>query len=204
MEKILKILAVLALLMLVIVFTINARERKFREYFFLKRIKMLPDGGSPSLGSTGPRSVTPSAGRQDWNPDLTLLLVYIKREGEEGDKGGQEIAAADKENQLFFSVAGGKEIVVTDQTIQGTPHETITTIPLDDNIDGILFDPATRLLYCCSAEGGLTILRQHSRTAYKMLQRLSIPVNCNAFALDPKTGGLYIYAEGSAFIFTQS
>jgi len=38
MEKIYKILVVFALLMLVITYSIRARERRFREYFFSKRL----------------------------------------------------------------------------------------------------------------------------------------------------------------------
>ncbi|MHA4810730.1 YncE family protein [Flavitalea flava] len=184
MEKVLKILAVLALLMLVIVYTINARERKFRDYFFLKKIRMLPDGGRPVLGS----GVV--------NPDLTLLLVHLEREGEESDPP----FASDKENQLYFTIIDGREIAVSDQAT----GENIAEIPFEERIGGILFDPETRLLYCCSDEGGLTILRQQSRTVYKILQRLSIPVGCTAFALDARSGGIYIYAEGYAYIFTQT
>jgi hypothetical protein len=88
MEKIYKILIVFGLLMLAITYSISARERKFREYFFSKRVPLLPSG----------------------DPGTGILLVMIG--GEE-----DIVEAEDREDQLYFSPAPGgeRELLVSDR-----------------------------------------------------------------------------------------
>jgi hypothetical protein len=190
MEKVFKILAVFALLMLVIVYSFRSKERKFREYYFLRRI------GIPS-------------GRPDW----TLFAATIITGEEEGRR------ADDGEGQLSFhagkpeggmrpgeaaragSEGAGEEgrgmpLIVTDQAT----GLTIATVPLTESIDGLLFAPETKLIYCCSREGVLTIIRQNNRQDYTILQRLSIPKGGSQLALDIRTHNLYIYAGESVLI----
>lgn len=201
MEKVFKILAVFALMLLVIVYSVKAKERKFREYYFLRRIS------------------APSAGQPDW----TLLAATIIT----GEEGGRR--AYDGEGQLSFhaghaiigkapimgddaraerdthngeerAIGEGTELIVTDQST----GLTIATVPLTESIDGILFAPETRLIYCCSGEGVLTIIRQNNRQDYTILQRLSIPRGGSELALDIRTNNIYIHAGGSILVFASA
>lgn len=169
MEKIYKILAVFGLLMLAITYSMYARERKFREYYFSKRIN-LPFPGDP-----------------DW--DLLFIHAAV---GEEGAR------ITDSENQLSFSPGIGPTLLVSD----AATGNTIATIPLEEKAEALVFDPATRLIYSCSAEGALTIIRQGSRGIYKIAQRLLIPKGCHTLILDPKTGRIYLPVEGSVLVYT--
>jgi hypothetical protein len=180
MEKIFQILAVFALLMLVITYSVYARERKFREYYFSRRIS-LPFPGDPVWDSL---SAAIAAGGEAGDPSI------IKPEA--------GIQVIDRENQLIFHSAEGPAIIVSDQTT----GRTIASIPLDENCDNLAFDPATRLIYSFSEEGVVTIIRQVSREVYKIMQRLLVSKGCHTLVLDPATGKIYLPAEGSVWVYT--
>jgi len=173
MEKIYKILAVFGLLMLAITWSMYARERRFREYFFSKRL-------SPLL---------------PWDPGNELLSAQVVREGE-----GAIAEAADREDRLAFHPGPPEEkrLSVSDwQT--GDP---IAEIQLEENPDAIIFDAAARLIYSYSSEGALTIIRQTNRSVYKVVQRLLLPRNGDLLAVDPQKGRIYLSAGGSVYIYT--
>jgi hypothetical protein len=69
------------------------------------------------------------------------------------------------------------------------------------NADVILFDPVTRLIYCGSMEGVVTIIRQSTQGGYKTLQQLIIPKECTALSLDPHTGKLYVHVGATVFVY---
>jgi hypothetical protein len=173
MEKIFKILAVFGLLMLAITYSMYARERRFREYFFSRRL-------SPLL---------------PWDPGNEPLSVQVIREGEEGTA-----EAEDREDRLAFHPGppGEKRLSVSDwQT--GDP---IAEIPLEESSDAIIFDAAARLIYSYSNEGALTIIRQTNRSVYKVVQRLLLPRNGDTLAVDPKKGRIYLSAGGEVYVYT--
>jgi hypothetical protein len=164
MEKVFKILVVFGLLMIVIVYSVTAREKKFREYYFSRRI-------------TGPQAGDPA-----------MLMVLIDR--------GSPRAAKDLENQLFFQPGERSVQVIEDLT--GRP---VTTILLDRDPHGLLFDGATRMLYACSAEGYLTIIRQSEREVYKIMQNLPVPQEVSVLMLDSQSGALYLQAGEGVYVY---
>ena len=156
MEKVFKILVVFGLLMIVIIYSITAREKKFREYYFSRRI-------------TGPQP----AGEAE------MLAVLV-------DPGSPR-AAKDMENQLFFQPGERSVRVIDDLTGQ-----QVTTILLKGDPHGLLFDGTTRLLYACSAEGSLTVIRQSGRGGYAILQEFAVPREVSVLMLDSLSATLYL------------
>jgi hypothetical protein len=206
MEKIFKILSVFALLILIIVFSVYARERRFREYHLSKRIKMPPDmepaGTRHTItvgaGEEGSRQAKDDEHQISFIPrreELGAAGDVLNREGVNDEAAIAEAGAANQEGIL----PGSESFIAV---IEDLTKPIIARIPLAEHADLLIFDPVTRLLYCCSAEGALTIIRQHDRSIYKVIQRLEIPKGCSRLALDPDKGKLYVYAEGSVFIYT--
>ena len=72
----------------------------------------------------------------------------------------------------------------------------------DENGDSLVFDPLTRLLYRCSGEGALTILRQGDNEDPVFLQELPAPKHCRRLALDLQTGKIYLLAGEELWIYT--
>jgi hypothetical protein len=124
--------------------------------------------------------------------------------------------AADRENGLVFQRApdttGGLEIVDEGKGL-------VVALLEIDPVDALLFDPVTRLIYCCSVQGVLTIVRQtgregqperddqsrregqSGRDAYQVLQLLAVPPDGEWLALDPVDKKLYVGAGGYYFVF---
>jgi hypothetical protein len=207
MEKVFKILAVFALLMLVILYSVKAKERKFREYFFLRRINN-PSMGQPDWALLAATIITGEEGGQRADDREGQLSFHAGRvvqteERGEGEATGDGTAAGDREVTGDKAVIGdkaageGMTLIVTDQAT----GLTIATISLTEPIDGLLFAPETKLIYCCSGEGILTILRQNNRSDYSILQRLTIPKGGSQMALDIRNGNLYIYAGESVLVY---
>jgi len=166
MEKVFKILVVFGLLMIIIVYSIAGREKKFREYYFSRRVMGQQQGGDPEM--------------------LTVLV----------DRGSPR-AAKDMENQLYFQPGEGSVMVIDDLT-----GGLVSTILLERDPHGLLFDGATRMLYACSAEGFLTVVRQTGKEAYKILQTFPVPQEVSILMLDGGSGDLYLQTGDAVYVYT--
>jgi hypothetical protein len=190
MEKVFKILVVFALLMLVIVYSVKSKERKFREYYFSRRVNASPAGmpGWLSFTATFIMGERAERGVHDREEQLSFYA------GDAGDYSG------DAREDHGQGAGGGTVLMVSDQA---TGH-VMAKVPLTERIDALLFVPAARLIYCCSEEGMLTIIRQNSRQEYAILQRLQVPQGGGELALDIRTNNLYIYTGASILIYSNS
>jgi hypothetical protein len=115
---------------------------------------------------------------------------------------GDEIVpvAADRENQLSFRGGQGRTLEVADEQT----GRIIAAVSLETGADAVLFDPASRLIYCCSLDGALTIIRQMGRERYKIVQYLIVPDAFTGLAVDPQTGKLYVQAGGFVSVYSNA
>jgi hypothetical protein len=174
MEKILQILAVFALLMLVITWFFRDREFKLRDYVFSYRF----------------RGSLPIEIRQ-------RMFSGVVSPVEEGEL----VQVIDHENGLVFRRGPDK---VRALEIADEHTGLIISTSEIDTVDAILFDPATRLIYCYGALGSITIIRQSGRDNYRVVQSLAAPVDGVVLSLDPKDKKIYVDAGGSYFVFAMS
>lgn len=107
------------------------------------------------------------------------------------------VEAADAENHLLFRGGSGKILEIID----GVNNLITGTVSLDWDADVVLFDPGTRLIFCGSVEGAVTIIRPATQGSYKVLQRLAVPKDCTALSLDPHNGKLYVHVGTSVFVY---
>ena len=66
------------------------------------------------------------------------------------------------------------------------------TVPVGENADGAIFDPAKRLAYIPSKDGTLTIFRLDSSAKPQDLQTVTTAAGARTAALDPATGRVYL------------
>jgi hypothetical protein len=175
MEKILQILAVFALLMLVITWFFRDREFKLRDYVFSYRF----------------RGSLPTGIRQRMLSGAVSPL-----------EEGEPVQVTDHENGLVFR--RGPDMARALEIADEQTGLIISTTELIDTVDAILFDPATRLIYCYGAIGSITIVRQSGRDNYRIEQTLAAPVDGAVLSLDPKDKKIYLDAGGSYFVFAMS
>lgn len=195
MEKVLQILAVFVLLMLVIGYSIHSRDRRFREYYFFGEIA-LPLQGDAYRDLLSVPILPGGNGGMAIDRENQLSFRAGINDGEQGRDGG---GGAQGRGGAREELAPGQLLLVSDDT---TGRE-VAAISLEEGADAILFDQETRLLYCCSGEGGLSVIRQTTRESYKIVQHLTIPKGCSDMALDMTTGRLYLRSGGSVLLYTQ-
>lgn len=171
MEKIFQILAVFAVLMVAVNWYIRGKEPRFREYVFAGRFTFPLSG--------------------DYHRQLLTTTLILPEDNE------LVPGAADATNRLVFRVNGGRNLLVTDEAT----GDLLMGIPLDASADAVLFDPATRMVYCGSAEGLVIILRQTGRDTYKVMQQLAVQPGYTALSLDPSNGKLYVHSGVDVFVY---
>ncbi|HEY4064085.1 MAG TPA: hypothetical protein VGM30_19395 [Puia sp.] len=107
------------------------------------------------------------------------------------------VAAADPENRLLFRPGPENSLVIADERT----GEPVASVALEESADALLFDPMTRLLYCGSLMGTLTIVRQSDPRRYRIVQRLNIPPGCTSLSLDPHNGKVYLHAGAFVHVY---
>ena len=93
-------------------------------------------------------------------------------------------------NRIFTGCRDNKGMSVVDA---GT-GKVITTLPIGAGVDAVVFDAATKLIFCSNADATTTILKQNSADDYKVVQTLTTQYRANTMALDPVTHKIYLSA----------
>jgi len=192
MEKIFQILIVFVLLMIAVTWLVRGRERKYREYSFSGRFTFPLSGGVDLLTAVVSR---PGDGEVVEDGEV---VGEVRADGERAEAGKVlPVTAVDVENHLAFRRGGGKTLEIIDEA-NGVLAGRVS---LDWEADAILFDPLTRLIFCGSMEGAVTIIRQFMTDQYKIVQRLGVPKDCTALSLDPDNGKLYVHVGTEVSVY---
>jgi YVTN family beta-propeller protein len=107
------------------------------------------------------------------------------------DPGGEPTGLAiDLKNNLLFSAcSAAKQIIVMD----ASNGKVITTIPMGDGCDGIVFLPDERLIVASNGgDGTVTIVHQDKPTVYSVIQTLPTRKSARTITYDGTTGRIYL------------
>jgi hypothetical protein len=167
MEKVFKILIVFILLMLVIVYSARVREKKFREYYFDKKIEGQGDGREATGAEEIDRPLLEAAGMQA--DDRENGLVFQLSEGAAitvSDRSGgriiTRIALEEKADSLVFDpstrliYSHSSEGVVT--IIRQTDHDhykIMQRLLVPRGYPDLLLDPQTGKIYLVAGSSAL-------------------------------------------------
>lgn len=103
--------------------------------------------------------------------------------------GGPTGLAIDRQSNLLFSVCReNKGMSVFDIT----SNQVTQTIPIGAGVDAVAYDDKTKLIFCSNGDGTTTIIKQLSKTEYKVLQTLKTPQHARTLALNSKTHDIYL------------
>jgi len=91
-------------------------------------------------------------------------------------------------NRLFTVCRDNKGMSVLDIS----SGKVITTVPIGAGVDAVVYDPATKYIFCSNGDGTTTIIRQESADSYKVVQTLQTQVRAKTLALDKKTHKIYL------------
>jgi YVTN family beta-propeller protein len=96
--------------------------------------------------------------------------------------------AIDLVNHRLYLGAGNKMIVVVDSKT----GKVVTTAPAGAGIDGLEFDPGTKLVFTSNGEGTVTVAKAEGPDKLTVVQTLKTQVRAKTMSLDPKTHRIYL------------
>jgi len=115
----------------------------------------------------------------------TMKKVALFELSPDHDPAGMAI---DIKNHLLFCGARSNNLVVLD-TKTG---KIVTTIPIGDHNDAVVFDPETKIIYVSSILADITIIKQESKDAYRLMEHVKTKLFSKTMALDMKTKKIYL------------
>jgi YVTN family beta-propeller protein len=96
--------------------------------------------------------------------------------------------AIDVKNNRLFSVCGNKLMIILD-AISG---KTITSLPVGEHCDGVVFDTETKTIYASNGEGTITVVKEENENLFKVIETIKTQSGAKTIALDAKSHKLYL------------
>jgi hypothetical protein len=81
------------------------------------------------------------------------------------------------------------------------PAEERERLGVPEGADAFLFDEGSRLLFCYTVGGRLTIYRRLAGGVKRELQELSVPLDCSAMWWNPQDRKIFLEEEGEWFVY---
>jgi DNA-binding beta-propeller fold protein YncE len=105
--------------------------------------------------------------------------------------GGPTGIALDATNQrIFTGCRENKGMSVVDIN----SGKVITTLPIGAGVDAVVYDAATKLIFCSNGDTTTTIIKQNSADSYSVVQTLKTQYRAKTMALDKVTHKIYLSA----------
>jgi YVTN family beta-propeller protein len=105
--------------------------------------------------------------------------------------GGPTGVTLDAANQrIFTGCRENKGMSVVDIN----SGKVITTLPIGSGVDAVVYDVATKLIFCSNGDGTTTIIKQKSADEYSVVQTLVTQNRAKTMALDRVTHKIYLSA----------
>ena len=151
----------------------------------------IPLGGKPEFG------VSDASGRIYVNIEdksevvvidpmaLAVLKRWTLSPGEEPTG-----LALDREHRRLFAVCGNRLMVVLD----ADSGSMIATTAIGDGVDGVMYDPATRLAFSANGEGTMTVVREETPAKYSPVEIVPTRRSARTLVLDEKSHRIYTVA----------
>jgi YVTN family beta-propeller protein len=149
----------------------------------------IPLGGKPEAGvSDGKGSIyvniedTGEIVRFDINTYKVLSRYKLK--------GGEEPSglAIDRITSRLFTVCANKVMIVLD----AKTGKQITSLPIGDGADGVVFDAATKMAYSSNGEGNITAVKEVSADKFIVQETIKSEPGARTITLDPITHHIFL------------
>ena len=97
--------------------------------------------------------------------------------------------AIDLNNKRLFAAGDEKMVVINYENGQ-----IITTLPIGEGCDGLVYDKNKKLIFTSNGSGTLSVIRQSDANKYVLLETVSTQKSARTIALDENTGLVYLPA----------
>jgi DNA-binding beta-propeller fold protein YncE len=96
--------------------------------------------------------------------------------------------AINTQTHRLFSVCGNELMLVVDET----NGKIISKVPIGKHVDGVVFDPGTKLAVSSNGEGSITVVKEVSATEYSVVETVPTAPGARTLALDPVTHHIFV------------
>jgi DNA-binding beta-propeller fold protein YncE len=96
--------------------------------------------------------------------------------------------AIDREHRRLFSVCSNQKMIVLD----ADDGRVLADLPIGKGTDAAAYDSGTQLAFSSNGEGTLTVVREDSPKAYRVVGTVPTQVRARTMALDPKSHRVYL------------
>lgn len=96
--------------------------------------------------------------------------------------------ALDNETHRLFSVCSNKMMVV----VNALDGKVITTLPIGDGCDGVMFDPIKKRAYSSNGEGTITVVQEEIGDKYSVVETIKTQAGARTITIDKSTHRLYL------------
>ncbi|MEI7664299.1 MAG: YncE family protein, partial [Bacteroidota bacterium] len=150
----------------------------------------LPVSGKPEAAVTNGKGKI-YCNIEDKSTIVRFDAVSLKIEAEWPLDPGKEPSGLDfdiKNDRLFSACSDSKQIVV----MNATNGKVISTLPMGERCDGLVFIPGDHKVISSNGEGTLTIVNQDGPDGYKVVQTLATRKSARTITYDETTGRIYL------------
>jgi YVTN family beta-propeller protein len=98
--------------------------------------------------------------------------------------------AIDAPNSRLFIGCRSKVLAVMDSN----SGQVITTLPIGEKVDGVEFDPDTKLIFASNGDGTVSVIRQKSANEYESAGDIETQNSAKTMAFDPKSKRIFLSA----------
>lgn len=102
--------------------------------------------------------------------------------------------ALDDANARLFIGCRSKVLAVMD----ADSGKIITTLPIGDTVDAVVFDPDSKMIFASNGEGMISVIRQKNANEYESVGSIKTQETAKTMAFDPKTKRLFLSAAEKA------
>jgi YVTN family beta-propeller protein len=98
--------------------------------------------------------------------------------------------AIDIKTNRLFSVCSNKLMIIMD----AQTGKVISTLPIGDHCDGVVFDPTSRMIFASNGEGTITVIKEENANTFKVFETIKTQKGAKTIAFNPKTNHVFVSA----------
>ncbi len=172
------------------VFTFNGRSANATvvDAMTHKVVATIPLDGKPEFSATDENGKI-FVNNEDKSMVYTINSNTLQVEQKWSIAPGEEPSglAFDKVNNRVFSVTD--KLMVISDTKNG---KVVTTVPIGENVDGVVFDPEKKRAYSSNGDGTVTVVQEVTANEFKIVETIASQRGARTIAINTKTHRLYL------------
>ena len=98
--------------------------------------------------------------------------------------------AMDRKNNLLFAGCDNKRLVV----VNAENGKVITSLPIGEGCDGVVFDAKQQLIFTSNGEGNITVIKEINDHKFQVVQTVPTKKTARTLTIDPSTHTLFLPA----------